>query len=124
MSKTGLPWMNVYVANSEFGETIPLAVGTSSISATFFLLPSKNNASVIVTNAGSKIAFINFGDSTKGTVTATAPALTGTTGATPILPSAIYTFQKNSDALKADTCAAICGGTDSTTLYFTSVQGS
>lgn len=121
MTKRGLPYQNVYMANSQFGETVPLAVGTTSISVKFFLLQSAQNFDCIVTNAGTKTAFINFG---VGAATATVPATTGTTGATPILAGAIYTFQKSTDALVADTCAAICGGTDSTTLYFTSVQGS
>lgn len=120
--KQGLNQTNVFVINSMFGETVPLSVTSTSTNVTFALPASKANYDVIVTNAGLKAAFINFGIGSG--VIATVPGTTGTTGATPILPGAIYTFQKNSDAIKADTCAAICGGSDSTTLYFTSVQGS
>lgn len=126
--KQGLSTSNVYMINSQFGETIPLSVTSSSSNVKFGLNPSILNYDVIVTNAGTKTAFINFG--VGSTTAAAVPAAsgnpsigTGTIG-TPILPGAIYTFQKNSDAVKADTCAAICGGTDTTTLYFTSVQGS
>lgn len=119
--KQGLSQSNVFVINSQFGETVPLAVVTASTSVTFALLPSARNYDVIVTNAGTKTAFINFGVTT---ATATVPATNGTIGAMPILAGAIYTFQKNSDSLNRDTCAAICSGTDTTTLYFTSIQGS
>lgn len=120
--KQGLPTYNVYVFNSQFGETIPLNVTATSGNVKFFLPASVANYDCIVTNAGSKTAFINFGIGTS--TTATVPATNGTSGATPVLAGAIYTFQKNSDALKADTCAAITAGSDTTTLYFTSVQGS
>lgn len=119
--KQGLNQSNVFVINSQAGETVPLTVTQTSSSVTFHNLSSKLNYDVIVTNAGTKPAFIAFGI---GSATATLPATTGTTGATPILAGAIYTFQKNSDAAQNDTCAAICSGTDTTTLYFTSVQGS
>lgn len=104
------------------GETVPLSVTATSSNVTFALAASIRNYDVIVTNAGSSTAFVNFGVGS-GTL-ATVPGTNGTTRATPILAGAIYTLQKNSDALKTDTCAAICGGTDATTLYFTSVQGS
>ncbi len=127
--KTGLNTSNVYVLNSQAGETIPLSVTATSANVKFGLQASINNYDVIVTNAGTKVAFINFGvgSNTVAVVPAASgsPSVgTGTTGATPILPGAIYTFQKNTSALQADTCAAICGGADTTTLYFTSVQGS
>lgn len=122
--KSGLNTSNVYVINSQAGETIPLSVTSTSASVAFALTASKKNYEVIVTNNGLKTCFCTFGDSTKGTVTATVPGTNGTINATPILAGAIYTFQKNTDALQADTCAAICDGSDTTTLYFTSVQGS
>lgn len=122
--KLGLNTSNVYVMNSQPGETVPLSVTATTGHVEFFLPASKLNYDVIVTNAGSKTAFINFGDSLVGTVTATVPGTNGTIKATPVLAGAIYTFQKNTDALKCDSCAAICGGSDTTTLYFTSVQGS
>ncbi len=124
--KTGLNTINTYVINDFLGETVPLVVGTGavSVSVAFFLPASARNFDVMVTNAGTKTAFIAFGDSTKGTVTAQAPGTNGTTNATPVLPGAIYNFQKNSDAVQANTCAAICNSGENTTLYFTSVQGS
>ncbi len=123
--KQGLPFSNVYVINDQCGETVPLTVGTTSVSVTFALPASIRNYDVMVTNAGSKIAFIAFGNSANGVVTATQPGTNGTINAIPVLPGAIYNFQKNTDALQVDTCAAICAtGTNTTTLYFTSVQGS
>lgn len=119
--KQGLNQSNVFVINSLPGETVPLSVTATSGSVTFALPASKLNYDVIVVNAGSKTAFLAFGD---GAATAVVPGTSGTTGATPILAGAIYTLQKNSDAVRCDTCAAICGGSDSTTLYFTSIQGS
>lgn len=120
--KQGLPQSNVFVINSMAGETVPLSVTSTSSNVAFVLSASLANYDVLVTNAGSKTAFVNFGIGT--TTVAVVPSTTGTTGATPILAGAIYTLQKNSDSIKTDTCAAICGGTDATTLYFTSVQGS
>ena len=119
--KQGLNTNNVYVINSQPGETVPLSVTSTSSSVAFALPASAKNYDVIVTNSGSKTAFIAFG---KGTATAQVPGTGGTNNATPVLAGAIYTFQKNSDAVFADTCAAICGGSDTTTLYFTSIQGS
>ncbi len=119
--KQGLNQSNVFVINSQAGETVPLAVTATSGYVTFALAASARNYDCIVTNAGTKVAFIAFGI---GATIATVPGTSGTTNATPILPGAIYTFQKSTDAVKTDTCAAICGGSDTTTLYFTSVQGS
>jgi NAD/NADP transhydrogenase alpha subunit len=124
MSKQGLPQSNVFVINSMAGETVPLSVTSTSSTVAFALPASINNYDVIVTNAGTKTAFVNFGLASAGTVTAQVPGTSGTTGATPILAGAIVTLQKQSDYQKADTCAAICGGSDTTTLYFTSIQGS
>lgn len=128
--KTGLPQSNVFVINSQAGETVPLSVTATSSTVKFTNLPSARNYDVIVQNAGSKAAFISFGTGTG--VTATVPASSGSppvgNGSVnnfPILPGAIYTLQKNSDANALnDTIAAICGGSDSTTLYITSIQGS
>lgn len=125
--KQGLQQTNVFIINNQLGETVPLTVGTTSTSVSFVNLSSLKNYDVMVTNAGTKTAYINFGLASAGAVTAQLPAsggATGTTGATPVLGGAIYTFQKNSDAQFADTCAAITRGSDTTTLYFTSVQGS
>lgn len=120
--KLGLPQTNVFVINSMAGETVPLSVSQATSNVKFALAPSALNYDVIVTNAGSSTAFVNFGVGSG--VVAVVPGTSGTTGATPILAGAIYTLQKNSDAIKSDTCAAICSSGQSTTLYFTSVQGS
>lgn len=119
--KQGLNQINAFVINSQAGETVPLSVTASSSSVTFALQASINNYDVIIQNAGTKVAFVAFG---AGATTATVPGTSGTKNAFPILPGAVYTMQKGSDAFKADTCAAICGGADTTTLYFTSIQGS
>lgn len=119
--KQGLNTINTYVINDQCGETVPLSVTATSSSVAFALKASALNYDVMITNAGTKTAFVAFG---VGSATAQVPGTNGTTGATPILGGAIYTLQKNSDGVNVDTCAAICGGTDSTTLYFTSVQGS
>lgn len=121
--KQGLPQSNVFIINSQFGETVPLSVTATSSSVTFALPSSAKNYEVIIQNAGTKTAFCAFGLTANG-VTATVPGTSGTINAFPILAGAIYTMQKQSDNAMADTCAAICGGSDSTTLYFTSVQGS
>ena len=65
--------------------------------------------SVLVQNGGSKVAFIKFGDS----------SVTATTSDTPILPGAIYVMDKG----VAMSVAAICGGTDTTTVYVTAGVG-
>lgn len=124
--KQGLPQSNVFIINSQAGETVPLSVTSTSSSVTFALNASILNYDVIVTNSGSQAAFINFGYSGNGPTVATVPGTNGTKGATPILAGAIYTFQKNTDSIKPgmDTCAGICAGSNTTTLYFTSVQGS
>lgn len=128
--KTGLNTINAYIINSQAGETVPLSVTATSSTVQFANLASAKNFSAIIQNVGSKTAFISFG--TGSSVTATVPASSGSppvgNGSInnfPILAGAIYTMQKNSDASNAnDTIAAICGGSDTTTLYITSVQGS
>ena len=119
--KQGLNQINVFTMNSQAGETVPLSATSTSSSVAFALPSSKKNYDVIVQNAGSSTAFITFGD---GSATATVPGTTGTINAFPILAGAIYTLQKNTNAVQTDTCAAICASGQSTTLYFTSVQGS
>lgn len=104
------------------GETVPLSVTGTSSNVAFALPQSTANYDVVVQNVGSNTAFINFG--VNSSTIAQVPSTSGTTGATPILAGAIYTWQKNSDAIKANTCAAICTGSQTTTLYFTSIQGS
>lgn len=122
--KTGLQTYNVYTIANFNGETVPLSVTSVSSSVAFYLPASAKNNEVLVTNSGTVTAFINFGLASAGSVTAQLPGTNGTTGATPILGGAIYTFQKQSDNQQADTCAAICSGSGTTVLYFTSCQGS
>lgn len=120
--KLGLPTFNVYVFNALPGETIPLFATSVSSSVTFNLAASAKNYDVMVTNAGSKTAYIAFGTTTA--VTATMPMTATTTlYATPVLAGAIYTFQKN-PGFDVSTVAAITAAGEATTLYFTSVQGS
>lgn len=127
--KQGLATSNVYIINSQAGETVPLSVTSTSSTVRFANVPSVKNYDVIIQNAGTKTAFVSFGT---GSVTATVPASTGSppvgNGSVnnfPVLAGAIYTMQKNSDSVNMnDTIAAICGGTDTTTLYITSIQGS
>jgi NAD/NADP transhydrogenase alpha subunit len=119
--KQGLNQINAFVINSMAGETVPLSVTASSSSVTFALASSIANYDVIIQNAGTKTAFVYF---SSGAATATVPGTSGTNKAFPVLAGAIYTMQKNSDSVRADTCSAICAGADTTTLYFTSVQGS
>ena len=127
--KQGLDTKNVYIINSLPGETVPLSVTSTSSYVTFGSKAAAKNYDLIVQNAGTKTAFFALGTAAAG-VTAVVPASsnnigTTTTGnCTPILGGAIYTFQKNTDATNIDTIAAICGGSDTTTLYFTSIQGS
>lgn len=120
--KLGLPFFNTYVTNALPGETIPLSVTSTSANVAFNNAASARNYDVMVINAGSKIAFIAFGNSSS--LTATVPGTNGTIYATPVPAGAIMTFQKNTDAQQNNYVAAICGGADTTTLYFTSIQGS
>lgn len=120
--KRGLNTSNVYIMNSFLGETVPLTVTVSSTNVTFALAASIRNYDVMAVNAGPNTAFVGFGVGS-GT-TAQLPGTNGTTNAFPILAGAIVTLQKNSDAVMADTCAAICAAGGTATIYFTSIQGS
>ena len=126
--QTGLPSFNASIINTLFGETAPLSVNSTSSYVTFGLASSARCTDVMVTNAGSHTAFIAFGVAANGVVSAAVPTsgggISGGVICVPILSGAIYTFQKNTAGQLIDTCAAICGGSDSTTLYFTAVQGS
>lgn len=67
--------------------------------------------SVRVMNGGTKTMFVTFGGSTvTATVAAGTPMLAGTAEVFTVNPNATY-------------IAAICGGSDSTTLYATTGQG-
>ncbi len=90
--KQGLPQTNVFVISDFCGETIPLTVGTTSTFVTFVNASSAKNYDIMVTNAGTKKAFIAFGlASQAGGVVAQVPSSgggTGTTNATPVLGGA------------------------------------
>lgn len=120
--KPGLNSINTYICNSQGGETVPLSVTATSGNVKFALPASWKNTDCIITNSGTKTAFFAFG--LGSSTTAQVPGTSGTLNATPILAGAILTMQKNYGDVQNDTCAAICGGADSTTLYFTSIQGS
>ncbi len=120
--KKGLNQINAFVINSQCGETVPLTATATSTNVAFALAASARNYDVVVCNTGDKVAFVAFGI---GSATAAQlPGTSGTANATPVPAGAIMTFQKNTDALANDTCAAICNTGETTTLYFTSVQGS
>lgn len=122
--KQGLNQTNVFVINAQAGETVPLSVTATTANVAFALPASGLNYDVVVTNVGTKTAFVGFA-ATSALAVAVVPGTSGTKNATPIPAGAIITLQKNSDAEKNNLyCCAICGGSDTTTLYFTSVQGS
>lgn len=121
--KQGLNTINTFIVNSQAGETVSLIATSVSTSVSFTLPQSAKNYDIIIQNLGTQVAFCAFGLASAGTVTAATPAA-GKTNTFPCAPGAIYTMQKQSDAQMADTCAAICNSGQSTTLYFTSVQGS
>lgn len=112
----------ITIKNFSDYETVPLTlVANTPGSVSFALVGSIDEPDVMVTNAGSTIAFVNFCNSSK-IVNAQTPGTGGTTGATPILAGATMVLSKNKAALKNDTCCAISTGTP--TLYFTSGVGS
>lgn len=103
-------------------ETVPLTLVASVSGSVAFKLPgSWLCPDVMVTNSGATIAFVNFGVSALGAVTAQTPATTGTLGATPVLPGETLVFSKDEFVTGADTCAGYSTGTP--TLYFTSGVG-
>ena len=120
--KQGLNQVNVFIINSNLGETVPLSATATSSNVAFSLPSSIANYDVMVTNAGPSIAFVTFG--TSSATTATLPGTNGTNNATPVLAGAIYNFSKNTDAVKSSYCAAICPSGGTATVYFTSIQGS
>lgn len=104
-------------------ETVPLTlVANTSASVAFKLPGSWACCDVMITNNGSTIAFVNFGIASVGPVTAQAPATTGTSNATPVLPGITMVLSKDEFVSGADTCAAFSTGTP--TLYFTAGMGS
>lgn len=123
--KSGLNTINTYILNANFGETIYVTASAISANATFVTLPALNNVDVVVSNAGTNIAFINFGTSSSTTASLPgtgAPTTAATTTSYPVLAGSIQTLQKNTDAQKNNVCAAISPA--GTIIYFTSIQGS
>lgn len=108
------------------GETVPLNAGTTSSSVKFVLSGSWSSRDVMVTNAGTAVAFVAF-HSASATPTATLPVagtnnINATNNCTPILPGAIMVLCKNNRAPDCTQCAAITV-TGTTQLYFTAGVG-
>lgn len=99
--------------NFTAGESIPLTATTAGVAAAFALAQSAAYTDCMITNAGSAIAFIGFGEGS-----AVLPALTGTVNATPIAPGASIILRKGT----AIRCLAICAS-GTVQLYFTAGQG-
>ena len=76
-------------------------------------LPTNATASdVLVTNSGTKTAFIAFGTAT---LTATVPTSGAAANGTPVLPGAIMVF----DRVVNTWAAVVCAAGETTTLYVT-----
>ena len=90
-------------------QTQSISVTSSSGSATF-TAAGINTTQLRIANTGLKTAFVTWG----------VGAQTATTSMMPILPNTIELFNKG----VADTVAAICAGSDTTTLYVTAGEGS
>ncbi len=115
--------MGIFYSNFQTFETLLLSAGATSASGTFRISGSAQDmGDCMVTNAGPNHAFIGFGASAKGAVTAQVPTSTGALNATPILAGQTIVFNKNTMPMGADTIAAITAG-GSTTLYATSGRG-
>lgn len=97
---TGRSTVTLSVTTSTGSRQIRPAIGTHS--------------SVLVSNTGSAWAYVEFGDSA---ITAVVPS-GATTGGVPVAPGSQQTFRNG-----ATYAAAICGGSDSTTLAFTPGEG-
>jgi hypothetical protein len=124
--KQGLTQINSYTIAAQPFETALLATTATSAAVTFTTPASIKDYEIVVQNSGTNIAFMAFSSSTStvGVKAAVVPTSTPAQYCTPILPGAIYTWQKNSDAIQVDTVAAICASGNTTTLYVTTIQGS
>jgi hypothetical protein len=108
------------------GETVPLNAGTTSSSVAFVLPGSWSSRDVMVTNAGSNVAFVSFYSATV-TATATLPvAAAVSTAATdnciPVLGGKTIILCKNKQTPDCTQCAAITA-TGTSQLYFTAGLG-
>lgn len=98
------------------GKTISLSV--TATSSTSVAVNNSKNTNIRIINAGSKIAFVSVG---AGTQTAVVPGATALATCTPILASTEKIFSlPRGTTLEV---AAICAGTDSTTLYLQLGEG-
>lgn len=88
--------------------TVSLSVTTTS--GNVQIQPANNAPHVRVVNTGTKVAYIEFGSA--NTVSASATASMPILGGTSEIFSCAYPY-----------IAAICGGSDSTTLFFTTGSG-
>jgi hypothetical protein len=98
------------------GETVSLAVQSSSASVSFSLAQSAGYPDCMVTNAGSQAAFVAFGI---GASTVAGTPGVGALNATPVLGGETMILRKGVGNI---TCAALTLA-GSTTLYFTAGQG-
>lgn len=95
------------------GETIGVSATTGGAAASFSLAQSANYPDVLVTNAGSVIAFVGFGGS------ANVPGA-GVVNALPVLPGVAMVLRKG---IGITQCSGITlSGTAQ--LYFTAGEGS
>jgi len=92
------------------GETITVSATTSGVSGSFVQPQSSNYPDVMVTNAGTSIAFISCG----------AFASTSGLNATPVLSGETMVLRKG---IGVNTCSAITSSSTAT-VYFTAGQGS
>ncbi len=98
------------------GETIALTATTTSAEAAFTLPQSASYPDCMVTNAGSQLAFVGFGNAPA--VSAGLPGA-GVTNATPVMPGETMMLRKGAGI---SACAAVTI-TGSSVLYFTAGQG-
>lgn len=89
---------------------LPVNTVTISVTSTTSLTPLTNTSDVVVCqNVGTKLCFVKLGTS----------GVTATTADFPLQPAGIVSLDQSSNTH----IAAICGGSDSTTLYATVAAG-
>ena len=96
------------------GETIPINATVSGASGVFALMQSVAYTDCMVTNTGSVVAYVGFGNSP-----AQLPSLLGTCSATPVMPGGTLVLRKGNSTQ----CSAICSS-GTAQLYFTAGEGS
>ena len=100
--------------NFTAGETIALTATTSPAFASFALVQSVAYTDCMITNAGTVIAYVGFGN-----VPAQIPSLAGTVNATPVPPGSVLILRKGTHTQ----CNALCAS-GTAQLFFTAGQGS